>query len=165
MIIKQKLGTLNEFDTGNRIVDRLPLEWYETSKRILNKKTVGGKEVFLKFLSANSGLQQDDVVYADEHLIVVIDILACDVIEVQPATMYAMACLCYEIGNKHLPLFYENGSILVPFETPLFRLLSAGGFEPVQSKRKLLHALKTTIVPHDHVAGNSLFARIMQITT
>ena len=163
MILKQKLGTLNEFDTGNRIVDRLPLEWYETSKRILNKKTVGGKEVFLKFLSAPAGLQQDDVVYADENFIVVIDILDCDVIEVQPATMYAMACLCYEIGNKHLPLYFEKEEVLVPFDMPLFRLLSSQGYAIKQDKRKLLYPLKTTVAPHGH-NNSSLFTKIMQLT-
>jgi urease accessory protein len=74
-----------------------------------------------------------------------------------------MASVCYEIGNKHLPLFYEKDELLVPFEMPLFRLLSAQGYIIKQDKRKLLQPLKTTVAAHAH-GNNSLFSKIMQFT-
>ncbi len=76
-----------------------------------------------------------------------------------------MASVCYEIGNKHLPLFYESDELLVPYEDPLFRLLAAGGFNPVREKRKLLQPLKTTVAAHGHNGGSSLFSKILQLTT
>jgi urease accessory protein len=75
-----------------------------------------------------------------------------------------MASVCYEIGNKHLPLFYESDELLVPFELPLFRLLSAQGYDVKQEERKLLQPLKTTVSPHEH-GGSSLFSKIMKLTT
>ena len=166
MIIKEKLGNLSNYETDGHVIDRLQIEWYEAGKRILHKKTASGKEVIIKFLQDNSPLMHDDVVYKDEMCLIVIDIQACEVISIKPASMYQMACLCYEIGNKHLPLFYEADEVLVPFEAPLFRLLTSLDFAPKQENRKLLYPLKTTVAPHNH-SGNSgsLFSKILQLTT
>jgi urease accessory protein len=45
MIIQQKIGNINSASISNRSIDWLALEWYETSKRILRKKTKAGKEI------------------------------------------------------------------------------------------------------------------------
>ena len=164
MLIQQKAGNLSSMLHGGRPIDRLQLEWYETNKRILRKRTASGKEIALKFLGENPALSQDDVLYADDHSIIAIDILPCDAIVVKPQSMYEMASVCYEIGNKHLPLFYEEEALLVPYEDPLFRLLAAGGFAPVRESRKLLQPLKTTVAAHGH-SGSSLFSKILQLTT
>src|SRR5215207_5361593 len=103
MVVKEKLGRLEDFRVNGREVDMLPLEWFETGKRIQHKKTTAGRQVVLKFLKENPNLSQDDVVFEDEHCVIAIDVLPCEVIIVSPAFMYEMARLCYEIGNKHLP--------------------------------------------------------------
>jgi len=165
MVIQKKLGNLNTFPVESRIIDWLPVEWFETDKRILHKKTLSGREIILKFLNENPGLTQDDVVYEDEQCLVVIDITPCDSMVIHPANLYEMASVCYEIGNKHLPVFYDEGAILVPYEAPLFLLLQASGFSMRQEKRKLLRSLKTTVTPHGLNEGKSLFSKIMQLTT
>jgi urease accessory protein len=164
MLIQQKAGTLATIQPNGRLIDRLYLEWYETNKRIQRKRTASGREVALRFLNENPALAQDDVLYEDDQCLIVIDIAPCDAIVIKPRSMYEMACVCYEIGNKHLPLFYEEASLLVPYEDPLFRLLSAGGFAPVREKRKLLQPLATTVAAHGH-SGTSLFSKILQLTT
>ena len=138
MLIQQKAGTLATIPPNGRLIDWLYLEWFETNKRILRKRTASGRELALRFLNENPALAQDDVLYEDGQCLIAIDIAPCDAIVIKPRSMYEMACVCYEIGNKHLPLFYEEASLLVPYEDPLFRLLSAGGFAPVREKRKLL---------------------------
>lgn len=167
MIIKEKLGNLRDFENEAYDTDVLSLEWYETNKRILHKKTKGGREVILKFLKESPNLMQDDVLYKEETTLVIVDIMPVEAIILRPATMYEMATVCYEIGNKHLPLFYENDELMVPFEVPLFRLLTVAGYEPQKEKRKLLNALKTTVTPHGHSgnSGSSLFSKILQLTT
>lgn len=165
MLIREKIGNLKSFETAGCTVDFLPVEWYETGKRILNKQTVSGKEVVLKFLAQAQNLQQDDVLYADEKTVIAVDIIACNVIIIEPATMYDMALICYEIGNKHLPLFYVENKIMLPYEAPIFRMLQAAGFGVKQERRKLLHPLKTSVAPHAHGDSESLFSKILQLTT
>lgn len=164
MVIQKVLGKKWDYPS-HLVVDTLSLEWFETGKKILHKRSALGKEIVLKRINETTALEQDDVVFADDQHLIVIDILPCSTIRIQPKTMYAMAQVVYEIGNKHLPLFYQDDALLVPFEKPLFQVLQAAGFEPKAETAKLLHPLKTTVAPHGHGNNNpSLFSRILQMT-
>src|SRR5215204_4522972 len=136
MVIKEKIGNLSSFADEGRAIDRLPLEWYECNKKILHKKTGSGKEVILKFLNQTQGLQQDDVLFADNESLIVVEVLVCDTIVIKPTSIYDMAFVCYEIGNKHLPLFYENEVLSIPYDAPTLRILQASGLQPQVEKRK-----------------------------
>ena len=140
-MIKEKLGNLSSFAVANRSIDTVLLEWHECDKRILHKRTKNGKDITLKFLKEMQNLQQDDVLYADETLVIVVDVLPCEAIVLRPSTLYEMALVCYEIGNKHLPLFYEGDTLLVPFDKPLYNWLIASGFEPVREERTIAPSL------------------------
>ena len=85
---------------------------------------------------------------------------------IKPKSMYDMAYACYEIGNKHLPLFYENDELLVPYEAPLYKMLQASGFDLIKDERKLLKQLKTSVMPHGHTGeSKSLFSKILTLTS
>lgn len=161
VIIKEKLGRLS--DANTKQVETLCLEWFETGKRILHKQTSADRQVVMKFLKENPLLSQDDIVYEDEQCVVVIDILPCEAIVVAPANIFEMARLCYEIGNKHLPLFYEDGALLIPYDEPLFRWLMSAGFEPVKESRKLLNQLRTSVAAHSHNSNSRLLSRILNL--
>ena len=165
MLIQKKAGHIDSFDSRGRITDWLSLEWHETNKRILRKRTRSGKEVALKFLDENPSLTEGDILYEDEQAIIAVTILPCETIVIKPVNMFEMASVCYEIGNKHLPLFFEKDELLVPFEAPLFKLLEARGYEIKKEMRKLIQPVQTTVTPHLHEQTNSLFSRIMRITT
>lgn len=165
MIIQQKNGNLNNVDLLNRKIDWLELEWFESNKRILRKRTKSGTEIIFKSLNADPELTQGDILYEDEHSIVAVEIKYCDVIVIKPVSMFDMASVCYEIGNKHLPLFYDNNELLVPYESPLFRLLSSSGYDMKREQRKLLQRLKTTVAMHAHTNNETLFSKIMKMTT
>lgn len=164
MLIKEKLGNLDSYETNGRSVDWLEMEWYETRKRIFHKKTQSGKEVSLKFLTESPELTQGDILFADENFLIAATILPCDCLVVTPKTIFEAASLCYEIGNKHLPLFFENDTLLVPFDAPLFRILTAQGYIVLREERQLLQPLKTTVSPHGEQGNTSLFSKIMQLT-
>ena len=124
MLVKEKIGNLELFAVNNRNIDYVLLDWYETNKRILHKKTLLGREISMKFLNENPQLGVGDIIYEDDFGLVAVDIKECEAIVIRPRSMYEMASVCYEIGNKHLPLFYQDEEILVAYEAPLFKLLS-----------------------------------------
>ena len=163
MLVKEKIGNLELFAINNRNIDYVLLDWYETNKRILHKKTVLGREIAMKFLNENPQLTVGDIIYEDDFNLISIDIKECDAIVFRPRSMHEMAAVCYEIGNKHLPLFYQDDEILVAYEAPLFTLLNASGYSVEHAKRKLITPLKTTVTPHGD-SSNSLFNRIMKLT-
>jgi urease accessory protein len=166
MLIQQKTGNIVTTDIGTKTIDYLDLEWYETRKRIMHKRTRSGVEVTIKFLAGNQNLTQGDILFSDDHSVIAVDIQVCDAIIIRPKNMFEMASVCYEIGNKHLPLFYEDDAVLVAFEAPLFRLLGASGYEVEQGDRKLINPLKTTVSAHEHSGGTgeTLFSKIMRLT-
>ena len=164
MLIQEKKGNINSADTGNKNIDRLQLEWFETNKRILRKKTNAGTELSLKFLKENAALTEGDILFEDENTIVAVEVIPCDCLVIKPINMFEMASVCYEIGNKHLPLFYDNDELLIPFEKPLLHLLQAKGYAVTQATRKLLQPLKTTVSPHGNEQSSSLFSRIMKLS-
>ncbi len=163
MLIQQKTGSTVTDNHNGKTIDWLPLQWFETSKRIQRKQTVSGKEISLKFLQENPSLTQGDILFEDEHTIIAVEVLPCDCLVIVPNNMFEMASICYEIGNKHLPLFFENDALLVPFEKPLFSLLAAQGYTIEQQRRQLLQSLKTTVAPHGN-DNQTLFSRIMKLT-
>ena len=166
MLIKEKIGNLHSFDVGSRGIDLLPIEWYETNKRILHKRTLSGREVIMKFMNEAQSLADKDIVWSDDAAVIIISIQPCEAIIINPTTMFQVASLCYEIGNKHLPLFYDNDQLLVPYNAPLFKLLTAAGYEPDRENRKLLKQLKTTVTPHTSAGDKqTLFSKILNLTT
>jgi len=167
MLIQKKIGNIESVDVANRAIDWLPLEWFEAKKRIMHKRSQAGVEVAIRFLGGGQNLTQGDILFADTQTIIAVDILPCEVAIIRPKNMFEMASVCYEIGNKHLPLFYENDEVLVAFEAPLFRLLAASGYEVEQGYRRLINPLKTTVAAHGHnsTSDETLFSKIMKLTT
>jgi urease accessory protein len=164
MVVTEKLGNLKNIEINNKFVDYLPVAWYETNKRILHKKTVSGKEIVLKFLNQQPQLTQGDILFIDINTIIAIDILACEVLIIKPKSWIETANICYEIGNKHLPLFYDGEDLLVGEDLPLLKLLQTSGYDVQKGKRKLINPLKTTVAPHGS-SSDSLFSKIMKLTT
>lgn len=167
MIIQSIAGNVATTPLGEKEIDVLALEWFETHKRIQRKRSRGGLELAFRFLQENPNLQEGDIVYLDEHRVVVVEIQPCGAIVITPASMLEMGSICYEIGNKHLPLFIQGAEVLVPYEAPLFRWLEAAGYAPVMAQRKLTNALRSNVTPHSHgdSAGGGLLSRILNIAS
>jgi urease accessory protein len=162
MLIQEKIGNLGSFDTGHRVVDLLELEWYETGKRIMRKRTAGGCEVALRFLKESPMLTEGDILHLDETTAIVVEILPCEAMVIRLSSLPAVASVCYEIGNRHLPLFFEEGELLAPFEEPLYRWLAANGYEVSRERRKLLQPLRSTVAGHVHASGG-LLSKILRV--
>ncbi len=165
MLIQEKIGNIAAVPVNGRTIDRLQVEWYETGKRIMRKHTREGREVTLRFLKESPSLAEGDVLYTDERLMIVVDILPCETMVIRMDSLEAVASACYEIGNRHLPLYIDDGVLLAPFEEPLYRWLTAGGYPVSREERKLLYPLQSTVAGHAHSgSGDSLFSKILQLT-
>lgn len=166
MLIKEKSGNIKTSAIINREIDVLIIEWYEASKRILHKQTKSGIAVTIKFLQENPNLKDGDILWQDQNTVIIVEIKPYKCIVITPPNILVASSICYEIGNRHLPLFYEGDDLLVPYEMPLHNLLEASGYQVKVEERKLNNALKSTVLPHLQVAGTgSLISKILQLTT
>lgn len=84
MLCEQVLGKLNEFDTTGKEIETVDIEWHEAFKRIHKKNTDKGTEVGIRMDDSilSRGLYQDDVIYADDEKLVVVNTPPCEVIRV-----------------------------------------------------------------------------------
>ena len=163
MIINQIIGNLSENPT-EKTIDYLDLEWFETTKRIQRKKTRQGTDVAIKFLREGQRLREGDILFEDAEKIIAVNVLEAEAIVMSPASLLEMGTVCYEIGNKHIPLFIQNDKVLLPFEMPMFRWLEASGFNPEKQSVKLLNLLKSNVEPHGHGSlGSTIFTKILKM--
>lgn len=164
MIIQQIIGNTKTQSIEGLDIDLLEIEWFETTKRIQRKRTNSGVEIAIKFIQEGQRLNQDDILYQDEKKAIVVNIKPCEAIVMTPSSLLEMGTICYEIGNKHLPLFIQNDQIMMPFEMPMFRWLEASGYKPQKQEIKLLHLLKSNVAPHGH-GSSSLFTKILNMAS
>ncbi|WP_083721247.1 urease accessory protein UreE [[Flexibacter] sp. ATCC 35208] len=165
ILINSIQGNIKAVDMAARVVDPLQLEWFETGKKIMRRHTRNGVEIGWKVVKGLPVLQDGDILWMDENVVIAVSILPAAAIVLTPVTMLDMATICYEIGNKHLPLFIVNDEVLAPYEDPLFRWLEAKGYAPKQEQRVLTNMLRSNVQPHEHGSGSTLFSKILQLTT
>lgn len=140
--------------------DIVKLEWHEANRRILRKTSEQGKDIAFRLLQEGQRLTHGAVVYASEDVCISIHIKRCNVIVMSPETMPEMARACYEIGNKHSPLFLDGDELIMPYDKPMFLWLQAAGFCPKQDRRRLTHVLRANSAPgmsshtHHHSHGH-----------
>lgn len=168
MIIKEILGNISSISLDGLELDPLELEWFETSKRIQSKLTCAGTEISIKFFKAGQRLSQGDILFKDTEKAIVVHIKACEAIVITPVSMLEMGTVCYEIGNKHVPIFIQNDQIMIPFEEPLLRWLDASGYRPIKEMRQLKSMLKSTDASHGHAHAHdheTLFTKITNLAS
>lgn len=129
MLITSVIRSLGEEITTKQI-DILSLEWYETTKRIQRVRTDLGEELALRFMGTSMRLQEGDVLYEDADKLIVVNIKPCQSICMHPATALDMATLCFELGNKHLPVFLQDGWVCMPYEDAIYRWLLKTSYQP-----------------------------------
>ncbi|MFI3292508.1 MAG: urease accessory protein UreE [Rikenellaceae bacterium] len=150
MKITEILGGRSSHDLSGREIDYVELEWYELSKRIQRKRTTAGRDVAMKFMAESIAMKMGDILYLDDNYAIVVRVLPTTTIVLSPRTMHEMATICYEIGNKHMPLFIDGDDILLPYEAPMYKWLESAGYSPKQEERLLENRLKSNAANHHH---------------
>lgn len=143
-------------DIADQEIDYVPFQWFESERNILRKQTQAGREIAFRLLKEGQRLKHNDVVLLSDELVIAVEILPSDVIVLAPKTLPEMARACYEIGNKHSPLFLEGDEILLPYDKPMLEWLVAAGFAPQKDQRRLSEALRANSAQgHSHSHGHS----------
>lgn len=141
MVLTKVAGHIDDFDTTNKEIDWLELEWEELNKRILRKTTEGGREVAIS-LEESGTLRYGDVLFEDGNTLVAIRTKLEKVYVVKPTTMQEMGKAAFEIGNRHTPCIIEDDEILVRYDHTLDELLDDVGVAYEQSERRFKEAFK-----------------------
>lgn len=124
------LNKMNDADKNGREIDFVLIDWFDTEKSVIKLTTHGGRSVGIR-QPFGKRLHSNDVVYMDDSLIVAVKIKSCKLLHVKFADICKAGRVCYEIGNRHLPVSITNSEVTVPFDEPTALYLKSLGFEPL----------------------------------
>ncbi|HIS81762.1 MAG TPA: urease accessory protein UreE [Candidatus Scatomonas merdavium] len=157
MICEKILGMLDELDVAGKTVEYVEIEWHEAFKKIHKKTTDTGREVGIRMDDSvlTEGLYDGKVIYMDDGLVIAVHTPPCEVIRVtvKPDHRFMAAKVCYEIGNRHAPLFYgeDEYTFITPYNEPMLQMLSGlHGVEAEKEMRKLAFDKRVSASVHNH---------------
>jgi len=129
MLCEKILGRTDQMDLSGYQLDYVNIEWYEAFKKIHKKVTDKGEEVGIRLDDSvlTRGLYEGDILYLDKERALVVHTPKCMVIRVKVDENHPhmAAKVCYEIGNRHAPLFYgeEENTFITPYNEPMYLML------------------------------------------
>lgn len=156
MMITTILGNIYhdaKWQSPARTVDYVDLEWHELNKRLLRKKSRSQQEVGIQLSSNQALLSEGDVLFSDATTLLVINVLPCECIAVETHDQHEMASICYEIGNRHAPLFFhptKENILLLAMDKPLMLMLEKMGCHVHVANAKLIYPLGGAAKRHAH---------------
>ena len=159
MLCERILGNLSEEKYSGLRVDYVDVEWHEAFSRLHRKTSAEGEDVGIRLDNAvlSRGLNQDDVLYADDEKVIAVNIPPCEAIRavVRQDHPRQIAKLCYEVGNTHTTMFRgeDDFTFYTPYHEPLLeKINSIHGVtgEKVTMKFDFSKALSSSINNHHH---------------
>ncbi len=108
---------------GNPREEQFFVEWFEVHKRLLERCTDAGSPVQLK-RTHQPYLRDGQIIYQDEERRIRIGIKPCDCIVLTTDDVAMVGEFCYDVGNRHLPLFVmEENGMAVAYDGRLYAAL------------------------------------------
>jgi urease accessory protein len=123
MIIEKIIGNVDEIPANGRHIEKIYLISDDLVKRIQRVTTDHGKEVGIR-LKELKDLTDGDILYMDEHNMIVISVMNDDLLVIQPANIKQMGEIAHQLGNRHLPAQFEGEVMLVQYDYLVEELLA-----------------------------------------
>ncbi|WP_438350690.1 urease accessory protein UreE [Paenibacillus sp. FA6] len=150
MIIEKIITNLEKMDTSEiekRHIEKVYLESAHLMKRIQRVTTDHGNELGIR-LSDPRDLVAGDVLFMDDHNMIVIDVMSDDLLIIQPRSIKEMGTIAHQLGNRHLPAQFEDNDMLVQYDYLVEELLQQLGIPFKREDRKVKQAFRH--IGHSH---------------
>lgn len=151
MIIEKIVTNLEEMDQAEiqkRHIEKVYLESSDLVKRIQRVETDHGKEIGIR-LKDPRDLVAGDVLYMDDHNLIVVDVLSDDLIVITPRSLNEMGYIAHQLGNRHLPAQFEQDEMLVQYDYLVEELLQELHIPYKREERKVKKAFRHIGHSHD----------------
>ena len=159
MMCEKILGKLTDEEFSGKKVDYVDIHWDEAFKKLHRKTSQGGTELGIRLDDSvlTRGLNQDDVLAVEGDTVYAVNIPPCEVIvvTVDKHHPHMVAKVCYEIGNRHAPLFWgaEEGTFITPYNEPMKVMLDklhGVSTEVKESKLDFDRRISASVHSHTH---------------
>jgi urease accessory protein len=159
MICEKILGKLTDDEFAGKKVDYVDFQWDEAFKKLHRKVSRGGVDVGVNMDDTvlTRGLLQDDVLAIEGDTVIAVNVEEAEAIKitVNEGDVATVAKVCYEIGNRHAPLFRgENEwTFLTPFNGPMLTMIDkipGLSTDVVEEKFDFETRISTSVSSHTH---------------
>ena len=148
MLIIQDIVTENTRHCP-REQDTVHLDWEARQKCRQRLRTESGREIGIA-LPTGTRLSPGDVLYRDAEVEIVVEGKSEKVFVLRLEKREVFGLACYQIGNLHRPIGFDDGAILVPYELVLEKQLTRLGFTYTVEERIFTGVLQQS-QSHTHV--------------
>lgn len=130
--------------------DAVHLDWEARQKCRQRLRTEAGREIGLA-LPTGTRLSPGDILYRDADVEIVVEGKPEKVFVLRPQKREAFGLACYQIGNLHRPIGFDDGAILVPYEPVLEKQLTRFGCAYTVEERVFTGVVQQSqLHPHVH---------------
>ncbi|MCR8659797.1 urease accessory protein UreE [Paenibacillus endoradicis] len=141
------IDSLSEEERKSRHIEKVFLQSDDLVKRIQRVVTDHGKELGISLAHAKE-LVHGDVLYMDDHSLIVIHVLPDELLVIYPRTIKEMGEVAHSLGNRHLPAQFEGEKMLVQYDYLVEELLQKDGIPCSREKMAVRKAFRH--VDHRH---------------
>ena len=159
MLCEKVLGKLSDPQFAGLRTDYVDIEWHDAFSRLHRLTSAEGEDVAVRMDNdvLKKGLNQDDVLYADDQKVIAVNIPECEAIRavVREDHPGQIAKLCYEVGNTHTTMFRGEDAFTfyTPYYDALFDKINAihgVAGEKITMKFDFSKALSSSVNNHHH---------------
>ncbi|MGL5821600.1 MAG: urease accessory protein UreE [Sarcina sp.] len=131
-------------------MEKIYLRSDELLKRINRVTSDHGNEYGIS-LSKDSVLKDGDILYKDDHNMVVVSVKSDDVLIIKPQTITEMGRIAHNLGNRHLPAQFNNGMMILEYDVLVEDLLKEEHIAYERKNVTLEKAFRHVEFGHKHV--------------
>lgn len=124
MIADKILGNINSKNSSKELIPIL-FDWFELSKHRILKSAADGTNIGIQI---EDPLNEGDIISETENKIYYVKSKPTKLIVAIVNSLENMGRLCFELGNRHLPLQIKSNVVKVPYDNPTFEYLKHIGF-------------------------------------
>ena len=84
-------------------------------------------------------MRENDILFEDEELVVVVAAIPEDVLVLHAESEIEMGRLCYQVGNRHAPICVQDGRVLTPYDSVLEEYFVKMGVRCEKTKESFTH--------------------------
>ncbi|MDR2530644.1 MAG: urease accessory protein UreE [Oscillospiraceae bacterium] len=106
------------------MTDHIDFEWFELDKRIARKTSHNGDDVALRLTER----VRDGAELLANGTRYVAKVLPCKLLRIRAESAEELGRICYELGNRHLPIAIGSGFAATPYDHVLEERLRKLGF-------------------------------------
>jgi len=150
LIVEQVVTNIDKISSdilNNCHLEKVYLESSDLVKRVQRVVTDHGREIGIR-LKEQKDLSAGDVLFMDDHNIVVIDLIPDDLLVISPNSLQQMGDIAHKIGNRHLPAQFEGNEMLVQYDYLVEELLIELKVPYSREEKKVKQAFRN--VGHSH---------------